>query len=76
MKINDLKCGAMIDHGILTFEDGTRIDLNLIFDTLVDLSEYAENATLEEDDLPQSCLDARELTKKFNQTSQPRTPAI
>ena len=67
MKAVEFKCAASLDMGILTLETGETIDLDLLYETLAELRDYAENSTLSEDALP-SCvyaanklLDALEL---------------
>lgn len=66
MKINELKCPASLEGGILTLDDGTDIDLNEVYGVLADLAIYAEDATLEGDGLPACVTDADKLLEAFS----------
>jgi len=52
MNIKECKCPASLDNGLLHLEDGTCIDMDLLYETLLALCKYAENATPESDFVP------------------------
>lgn len=65
-KLSTLTCPATLDQGVLTLDDGTYIDLNEVYAVMAELREYAENATLGEDALPQCVHDADKLLGAFS----------
>ena len=65
MSVKDWKCAASFDAGLLHLENGVCIDLDLVYSTLADLCAYAESATLEDDDTPQSVLTANLLLQEM-----------
>ena len=66
MKINDLKCSATLEHGLLTLDGGSIIDLHEVYSVLSELREYAENSTLEGDEEPACVLEADRLLAEFS----------
>lgn len=66
MKIKDLKCPAWLEHGILTLDDGTYINLADVYGVMADLCEYAESSTLESDELPACVSEGVRLLDAFS----------